>query len=280
MRINAHFGELPLGAFEHCGDGRIKPQGGGGIPIISDVVEVVGDVVSDVVDVAADVINDIPIIGEIADDQLGIDPNGGGLIPELKAAGTIAATSWLGGQALGALGSAFEGASALADGVQIFDDGSQLITQGGKIIGGLDTAGEAFNVIDGVAQYAGGAPLAGAAELNFGGGLADLADVEALTNYNAGLGAADGLNITAKDVSNASKVLNAGEQPSGGSTLKNVAGAVTGALGGGGAGKASGSSLGNNLNSILGMASLANQGNQASTTPINYAPINLFGGSK
>jgi len=38
--------DLPQNAFEHCGDGKIKPQGGGGggIPIVSDVVNVVSDV--------------------------------------------------------------------------------------------------------------------------------------------------------------------------------------------------------------------------------------------
>ena len=44
MRYHAHLGMLPLGAFEHCGDKRIKPQGGGGIPIVSDVIDVVSDI--------------------------------------------------------------------------------------------------------------------------------------------------------------------------------------------------------------------------------------------
>jgi hypothetical protein len=45
--------DLPQGAFEHCGDNRIKPQGGGGggIPVISDIgkgIESVGQGISDV----------------------------------------------------------------------------------------------------------------------------------------------------------------------------------------------------------------------------------------
>lgn len=48
MRYHAHFGELPLEGFKHCGDGKIKPQGGGGIPIVSDVVDFATDAVSDV----------------------------------------------------------------------------------------------------------------------------------------------------------------------------------------------------------------------------------------
>lgn len=55
MRLHAHFGELPIEGFKHCGDRKIKPQGGGGIPIVSDVVDVVGDVVSGVGDVVSDV---------------------------------------------------------------------------------------------------------------------------------------------------------------------------------------------------------------------------------
>jgi len=38
--------DLPQGAFEHCGDGKIKPQGGGGggIPVISDIGSALEDV--------------------------------------------------------------------------------------------------------------------------------------------------------------------------------------------------------------------------------------------
>jgi hypothetical protein len=36
--------DLPQGAFEHCGDGKIKPQGGGGGDIISAVTDPVSDV--------------------------------------------------------------------------------------------------------------------------------------------------------------------------------------------------------------------------------------------
>ncbi len=36
--------DLPQGAFEHCGDGKIKPQGGGGGDIISAVTDPISDV--------------------------------------------------------------------------------------------------------------------------------------------------------------------------------------------------------------------------------------------
>jgi hypothetical protein len=49
--------ELPLEAFKHVGDRRIKPQGGGGgIPVVSDVADAVSDVASSVVDTASDVV--------------------------------------------------------------------------------------------------------------------------------------------------------------------------------------------------------------------------------
>lgn len=44
MRYHAHFGELPLEGFKHCGDRKIKPQGGGGI--VGDIIGGAGDLVS------------------------------------------------------------------------------------------------------------------------------------------------------------------------------------------------------------------------------------------
>jgi hypothetical protein len=47
--------DLPIYAFRHVGDRRIQPQGGGGgIPIVSDIVDAGGDLVSSVSDAAAD----------------------------------------------------------------------------------------------------------------------------------------------------------------------------------------------------------------------------------
>lgn len=71
MRYNAHFGVLPLGAFEHCGDGKIKPHGGGSIPIVSDVVDIVGDVVEDVGDFVGDTVEGVgDSIGAFVEDPL------------------------------------------------------------------------------------------------------------------------------------------------------------------------------------------------------------------
>ena len=48
--------DLPIYAFRHVGDRKIQPQGGGGgIPIVSDVIDAGGDLVSSVSDAVADV---------------------------------------------------------------------------------------------------------------------------------------------------------------------------------------------------------------------------------
>lgn len=75
MRLHAHFGMLPLGAFEHCGDKRIKPQGGGGF--VGDIVDTVGDVVGDVVDFGGDVIESVGDAGSWIDDKVNEEIPGG-----------------------------------------------------------------------------------------------------------------------------------------------------------------------------------------------------------
>lgn len=203
--------DLPLGAFEHVGDHKIRPQGGG-IPIVSDIVDVVSDVVGGVVDGVVDVITDIPVIGEIADDQLGLDPNGGGIVPIVKGVATgivlspvtgligpainsslglglgTAGQAALGGATFGAATGGAQGAvygaaggylgsvaseqinNALNRTTVTFDDGSQLTynTSTGAPVSGLDYNGKSFNVSNGVAAYADGSPLGGAAQTNFG----------------------------------------------------------------------------------------------------------------
>ena len=59
MRYHAHFGELPLEGFKHCGNGKIKPQGGGGIPIVSDAIDFVGDTVGDVAGFVGDTVGGV-----------------------------------------------------------------------------------------------------------------------------------------------------------------------------------------------------------------------------
>lgn len=75
MRLHAHFGMLPLGAFEHCGDKRIKPQGGGGF--VGDIVDTVGDVVGGVGDVVGDVVDVVKDAGSWVDDKVNEEIPGG-----------------------------------------------------------------------------------------------------------------------------------------------------------------------------------------------------------
>jgi hypothetical protein len=60
--------DLPQGAFEHCGDKRIKPQGGGGgIPIISDI----GSALEDVGQAVGGAVEDVgQFAGNVAESQL------------------------------------------------------------------------------------------------------------------------------------------------------------------------------------------------------------------
>ena len=80
MRYHAHFGELPLGAFEHCGDKKIKPQGGGGIPIVSDVVDIGGDIVEDVGGFLGDAVEDVG--GFVGDTVSGLANTAGAFIED------------------------------------------------------------------------------------------------------------------------------------------------------------------------------------------------------
>ena len=65
MRLDPHFGMLPVGAFEHCGDRRIRLHGGGGIPIVSDVFEIAEDIAGG----AADIVDDaVSTVGDVVED--------------------------------------------------------------------------------------------------------------------------------------------------------------------------------------------------------------------
>jgi hypothetical protein len=79
MRYHAHFGELPLEGFKHCGDRKIKPQGGG-IPIVSDVVDVVADVGGDILGGVGDVVSDVG--GFVGDTVSGVGDTVGAFIKD------------------------------------------------------------------------------------------------------------------------------------------------------------------------------------------------------
>lgn len=86
-----------------------------------------GGVVSDIVDAGVGLINDIPVVGDIADDVLGLDPNGGGIVPVVKAVAPFVVGDYVGG--LLSSGSA-AGALAGSDAAFIAADAAQLAAQG------------------------------------------------------------------------------------------------------------------------------------------------------
>jgi len=99
--------------------------------VVGGVVGGVKDVVSNAVDTGVGLINDIPVVGNIADNVLGLDPNGGGIVPIVKDVGTAAALSGLGSAVGGLLtGSTAVGAGAAADASFIAADAAQLAAQG------------------------------------------------------------------------------------------------------------------------------------------------------
>lgn len=74
MRLDPHFGMLPLGAFEHYGDRRIRLHGGGGIPIVDDVLDAAEDLKDtavDIVDGGATAVGDaVSGVGNVVGDVL------------------------------------------------------------------------------------------------------------------------------------------------------------------------------------------------------------------
>lgn len=75
MRLDPHFGMLPLGAFEHYGDRKIRLHGGDGIPIVDDVLEAADDLKDSAVDIiddgasaVGDVVSDVgDTVGDVVD---------------------------------------------------------------------------------------------------------------------------------------------------------------------------------------------------------------------
>jgi hypothetical protein len=106
---------------------------GGGIPIVSDVVDVVGDAVSDVGDFAGDVISGAgDTVGAFLDDPFEFTSNvvEGALDNPLKTAATAAAAYFGLPYLSQAIGSSALGTSALADAGFIGADAAGLAAQG------------------------------------------------------------------------------------------------------------------------------------------------------
>ena len=160
MRYHAHLGMLPLGAFEHCGDKRIKPQGGGGIPIVSDVIDVVSDIGGGIIDVGGDIIEGVGDLGQgvidvvddaghFIDDAVNdVVPGGWGTVAAVTAA-TMGMPSDFGlGEAAAAEAAGTAAATeAATTGLATGADPKTLLTNI-AINSGLSAAGQTLNLSD------------------------------------------------------------------------------------------------------------------------------------
>jgi len=169
--------DLPQGAFEHCGDKRIKPQGGGGgIPIVSDI----GSALEDVGQAVGGAVEDVgQFAGNVAESQLQEIVNDPGKAA-VKAALIYSGNAW---------------ALPIVEGVDTYEEGGTLeeaLVSGGKAYAGQQigaelgsqlgggefaTTGEDFNMGEG-GYYTG-------EDFNMGGSLGD-ADMQPGGFYGGG----------------------------------------------------------------------------------------------
>jgi len=169
--------DLPQGAFEHCGDKKIKPQGGGGgIPIISDI----GSALEDVGQAVGGAVEDVgQFAGNVAESQLQEIVNDP-VKAATKAALIYSGNAW---------------ALPIVEGVDTYEEGGTLeeaLVSGGKAYAGQQigaelgsqlgggefaTTGEDFNMGEG-GYYTG-------EDFNMGGSLGD-ADMQPGGFYGGG----------------------------------------------------------------------------------------------
>lgn len=236
MRLHAHFGMLPLGAFEHCGDKRIKPQGGGGFvgDIVGGVADVVGDVVGGVGDVVGDVVDVVKDAGSWIDDKVNEEIPGGWYTIAAVTGATMGGLPTTGLESsAGAAGAAETGAAeSLAGsgfGLSTAPAGAEFGTFNPATIsgigvdtsslGGMEWLGGVGSLAEGTAgltaEQISNAALAGSIGSNASSGLGYLGGAESLPSGIAGITGVtstpitDSLTNTAK---NASDLLGGGQQ--------------------------------------------------------------------
>lgn len=103
MRLDPHFGMLPIGAFEHYGNRRIRLHGGTGIPIVDDVLEAADDLKDsavDIIDDGASAVGDVvsgvgDAVGDVVDKAVtAVDNTITGILDDpIKAAAIAAAVA-------------------------------------------------------------------------------------------------------------------------------------------------------------------------------------------
>jgi hypothetical protein len=234
MKLDAHYGMLPLGAFEHCGDKRIKPQGGGGFigDIVGGAVDIVGDVVGGVGDVVSGAVDVVKDAGSWVDDKVNEEIPGGwytvaavtgatmGMPTDLGLSEAGAATA--GAETAGAAGSGFglNPASTGGFGLSTSTAGTGINT---GVLGGMEYLGGAGSLGAGTAgltaSQIANAGMAGSVGSNASSGLGYLGGASSLPSGTAGITGVtstpffDSLGDAAKNVGD---LLGGGQQQQGG----------------------------------------------------------------
>ena len=166
--------DLPIDAFRHVGDRKIKPQGGGGGlgGLIGDTIGTIKDFGDKIVDVVNPIVE--PVVKVVDDAAVGIDkfvnkeiPGGWGTVA-VVAGGTALASGALGGAAAGTAGAAESGVIAAGPVVTGYA-GTTPVTManaGGLLSGTAGAVGNAGLLTGATALAGGGASPAAAAALS------------------------------------------------------------------------------------------------------------------
>jgi hypothetical protein len=174
---------LPIGAFEHCGDRRIKLYGGGGswnpVTIVEEAVNSVGDAVA-------------PVVEGISDAGVAIDKGVNDAVPGGWATvGAIAATI----ATAGALAETIPEAMAVGEGAALAGEGAGLTTGAvdAALAEGLTTPLTQEAILNSALQGAGqGAAIGGVKSAVTGGDLNDILQGAGYGALSGGAGGAAG----------------------------------------------------------------------------------------
>lgn len=234
MKLDAHYGMLPLGAFEHCGDKRIKLQGGGGFigDIVGGVGDIVGDVVGGVGDIVGGAVEAVGDAGSWIDDKVNEEIPGGWYTVAAVTGATMvmptdlglseAGAATAGAETAGAAGSGFglNPASTGGFGLSTSTAGTGINT---GVLGGMEYLGGAGSLGAGTAGLTAGqianAGMAGSVGSNASSGLGYLGGASSLPTGTAGITGVTStpfLNSLGDAAKNVGDLLGGGQQQQGG----------------------------------------------------------------
>jgi hypothetical protein len=249
MKLDAHYGMLPLGAFEHCGDKRIKLQGGGGFigDIVGGVGDIVGDVVGGVGDIVGGAVEAVGDAGSWIDDKVNEEIPGGWytvaavtggayFAPEISAAlgaeaGTAGAAT-AGAETAAGSGFGLNPASTGGFGLSTSTAGTGL---NAGALGGMEYLGGAGSLPIGTAGLTGSqianAGMAGSVGSNASSGLGYLGGASSLPTGTAGITGVTStpfLNSLGDAAKNVGDLLGGGQQQDGVNTAYMLARGLSG----------------------------------------------------